>query len=169
LSQTAPSGGKGGIFAAAGIAAAALIAVAIFFGLKGSGQGATAAATTPTSTAAPLPTPTGDQAAKIELSSKTPGAKIYLDDAALPSNPYTLNVKPDGSFHKLRVEAAGYQTKTQAVVFEKATTVEVNLDPEASADPKKPVPQSPGGPKPKGTSTSGGGLTIDTSDPFKNK
>jgi len=56
-------------------------------------------------------------------------AVIYLDEARLPSNPFTGKFPADGMGHRVRADAAGYVGSAQIVVFEKEATVEIKLEP----------------------------------------
>jgi serine/threonine-protein kinase len=74
------------------------------------------AATAPTATAT---TPATPNVARTNVSfSASPGeAKIYIDDAPLDQNPFNGAFPKDGLSHRVKVEANGYVTKTEVVVF----------------------------------------------------
>ncbi len=79
----------------------------------------------------------GTTAAKIELRvhAEPESARIFLDDAALPTNPFTGHFAVDDLTHRLRVEAPGHATRTQLIVFAKDAAVDVTLAPTTAAPP----------------------------------
>lgn len=70
-------------------------------------------------------------AGKIELHihADPESARLFLDDAALPANPFTGRFPVDDLMHRLRVEAPGYATRTQLLAFAKDTSLDVSLAP----------------------------------------
>jgi len=110
---------------------ALVIALGTYVVLAGRGSAPVAApvesqATSPASASAQAPT-----AAKIELRvhADPESARIFLDDAALPANPFTGRFAADDLTHRLRVEATGYTTRTQLISFAKDAAVDVALAP----------------------------------------
>ncbi len=134
---------------------------------------------TATPTPEPTPAPASAQGEgsrpKIELSIKAdpPSAHLFLDDAALPSNPYTGQFGADGLGHRLRVEATGFVTQSQIVPFEKSATLTVKLSPPptpasatATAKPAPPVVNSPPRTPTTNAAPSAAPAPKDSSDPF---
>jgi serine/threonine protein kinase len=69
---------------------------------------------------------------QVAVKATPPEAKIFLDDALLPGNPVTSSFPKDGAAHVLRVEAPGYDKKTQLVTFDQTrTSLDIALDKEA--------------------------------------
>jgi serine/threonine-protein kinase len=134
------------------LAVAAIVAIALaggyagFVGRRASSEPATQASSAPATQAST--TAPASASGKLELRAHaTPAAaQLFLDDAALPSNPFTGKFLADGVAHKLRAEAAGYATRTQLVVFEKDVAVEVTLTPSATAAAAPPVAARGGAP-----------------------
>jgi serine/threonine-protein kinase len=68
---------------------------------------------------------------QVSVKATPPEAKIFLDDAQLPSNPVTSSFPKDGAAHMLRVEAPGYEKKTQLVTFDQSrASLDIALDKE---------------------------------------
>jgi serine/threonine-protein kinase len=65
-------------------------------------------------------------------------ARIYLDDAPLPENPYSARFPSDGAAHRVRAEAAGYRARTELVIFDRTQSVELTLEPSVE-DPSAPA------------------------------
>jgi serine/threonine-protein kinase len=78
---------------------------------------------------------------------------MFLDDAALPSNPFTGKFPADGLSHRLRVEASGFASRTQLVIFDKDGSIEVALAPSASPSATPALPRLPGLAAPVGPAT----------------
>lgn len=120
---------------------ALVIALGTYAGLARRGAAPVAAqvesqATSPTSAPAQGPT-----AARIELRvhADPESARIFLDDAALPANPFTGRFAVDDLTHRVRVEAPGYVTRTQLIVFAKDVAVDVALAPTTARAAEPPV------------------------------
>ena len=64
-------------------------------------------------------------------------ARIFLDDAELPENPFTGRFAQDDLTHRLRVEATGYTTRTQIITFAKDAAMDVALAPTSA--PAAPI------------------------------
>lgn len=68
---------------------------------------------------------------QVSIKATPPEAKIFLDDVQLPSNPVMSSFPKDGAAHMLRVEAPGYDKKTQFVTFDQArASLDIALDKE---------------------------------------
>ena len=120
--------------------------------------GATATVSVPAAASSPQ-----DQAVSVDVSidATPPEAKLFLDDAPLPSNPFTGRFARDGLVHRIRAEAPGYVTKLEIVRFGEAITQHVTL--ERVADPKAARPDA----KPATTTTTGRSKPkIDKEDPW---
>ncbi|MGH7329922.1 MAG: PEGA domain-containing protein, partial [Polyangiaceae bacterium] len=79
--------------------------------------------------------PTTDQGpgiVQVSINATPAEARIYLDDVALQGNPATNSFPRDGANHTLRIEAPGYEKKTQFVMFNtKSISIDVALDKDA--------------------------------------
>jgi serine/threonine-protein kinase len=118
---------------------------------------AAAAVTAPAPTPAPTPAPAPvEPKIKITLSAKPAEAKLFLDEAALPSNPYATELKPDGSGHKLRAEAPGHAPQTHFVVFDQDRALDIVLVADAP----------PAGATKRPTGTRKDPKKIDTDNPY---
>ncbi len=129
------------------------------------GGAATASSATATATAAPQ-----DSAApatttiEVHLSAKPEQAKLFLDDTALPSNPFAGRFKRDDKPHVLRVEADGHTAAQRSLTFASDQTLEIALE-RAEAPKDRPtgtlpdaVPRPPTKPPPK---------ALDGDDPWR--
>ncbi len=88
-------------------------------------------------------------------------AKVKLDGTLLPDNPFSAKFKKDGVAHRLTVEAPGYRSQSQMLVFDHDLDVAPSLDALASVGKR---PQAPAG----ATSTPTG-AAADPSDPWAKK
>jgi len=171
--MSAPAKGKGAKIGAA-LGVAALAALALVVGLRGSGGEQAKTEPPPVNPAAAL-APAALAPAAVEkkvavsIHSSAAGAKIFVDEVAV-ANPY-LSQLVQGSTHQVRVEAPGHKTKSVSLVTDKDTTLDVPLESEETAEvaggskkgghaagSKKPDPKKPE-PKP---AAKPGGLTLDT-------
>jgi hypothetical protein len=153
------------------IGAVAIGAAATVFALRRSDPPISA---TPTTTATATATATSGAAqdtaapttSTIEehLSAKPDQAKLFLDDTALPSNPFSGRFRRDEKPHVLRVEADGHTTTQHPLSFASDQTLEVALErAEASKDkPVGPLPDSVPRPPPKPTKKA-----LDGDDPWR--
>ncbi|MEO6418976.1 MAG: serine/threonine-protein kinase, partial [Polyangiaceae bacterium] len=81
-------------------------------------------------------TPVQVAAPQVVVSVKaTPSqAKIYLDDVPLPTNPATSTFVKDGTSHRLRVEAPGFQKKVDFITYDSNTvSIDITLEPDVVA------------------------------------
>jgi serine/threonine-protein kinase len=98
---------------------------------------ATQALAAPIAIAATRPSPRVTHAVVV---ASPPSARIYLDDTAVP-NPYLADHLADGTAHRLRVEAPGYETKARVVTFAGDVQLELELVPQpVSPPPTRSVP-----------------------------
>ena len=68
---------------------------------------------------------------QVTVKASPPEAKIFLDDVQLPANPAVGSFVRDGAGHMLRIEATGYEKKTQLVSFNtKSASIDVALEKE---------------------------------------
>ncbi len=65
---------------------------------------------------------------EVHLSAKPDQARLFLDDTALPSNPYSGRFRRDDKPHVFRVEADGHSPTTRPVSFASDQTLEVALE-----------------------------------------
>jgi eukaryotic-like serine/threonine-protein kinase len=134
--------GKRGLLMAGALVAGALLAVAFW-------QVTKAPPSTPvvaSSTAMPASVSTAATAittVEISVSVSPPEAKIFLDDRPLAGNPAKAVMPKDGAPHQVRIEAAGYATKTDTITFERDRSMDLALMKDAAAD-KQPRHPSPG-------------------------
>jgi serine/threonine-protein kinase len=61
-------------------------------------------------------------------------ARVFVDDALLPTGPLGTRFPEDGAGHHLRVEAPGYVTQRRIAVFDQDLALEITLEAEAAAD-----------------------------------
>ncbi len=145
---------KRGLVAAGALIAGAVLAVVFWQTTK---SPAAAAGEVPsdkpaaTASPAPLATATGAPSStdvELSVSANPPEAKLFLDDKPLPGNPYKGKMSKDAAQHQLRVEAAGYTTRSDVLSLERDRSVDVVLVKDPSAD-KKHQATGPGpGPAP---------------------
>jgi len=80
----------------------------------------------------------------VKLKASPPEARLFLDDAPLPSNPFSSRFPRDGAAHRLRVEAPGYTTRHELISFDKPEiTLEIPLatEPRTQAEPAEARPE----------------------------
>jgi serine/threonine-protein kinase len=82
---------------------------------------------------APPPEPTS---VRFRVTAFPGAAKIYLDDALLPSNPHSQDVPRDAKKHTLRFEADGHGTEQREIAFDRDSEIVVMLQ----QLPQKPAP-----------------------------
>lgn len=102
----------GGVLLAAAVAAAAV-------GLGWRAQKPVQATTTTTADE-------NENQVTIHVKGSPPGARVRIDDGISESLPLAMTVTRDSQEHKLRVEAEGYEAKTETVSF--AQDVELTID-----------------------------------------
>lgn len=116
--------------AAAAVLLGGVVAGASLFaalrGLLAPAQDAAAVPAPQASAAAPAP-PRALVELRIEVT--PPDARIFLDDVAVPSNPFAAKFPRDGTGHRIRAEAAGYTPDARLVVFDRDVRVEIALSP----------------------------------------
>lgn len=128
-SRTAAAVLLGGVVAGAGL-------VAVLRGLLAPSQEAAAVSAPQASAAAPAP-PRALVELRIEVT--PPDARIFLDDVAVPSNPFAAKFPRDGTGHRIRAEATGYTPDARLVVFDRDVRVEIALAPVTThGDPTAP-------------------------------
>ena len=125
-----------------GLAAAAVVTIAIaLFAHRSTPTTEPVAAVdsaSDTSTVKPTTDPASN-VVQVTISASPPDAKIFLDDVALTGNPAANSFPRDGAAHMLRIEAQGYEKKTQLVTFNtKTISIDVALDKE-NANGKHPA------------------------------
>jgi hypothetical protein len=65
----------------------------------------------------------------IRLSATPAGARLFLDDRELGTNPFTGSLARSDSEHRVRVEAPGHEPLEQLVVARQAVNLELHLRP----------------------------------------
>ncbi len=64
---------------------------------------------------------------EVRFSASPPEARLYLDNALLPSNPYVGKFAKNSIAHQLRVDATGFQSRTELVDFDSDRTISIEL------------------------------------------
>jgi serine/threonine-protein kinase len=178
FTSSAPAQGEGanrsrrGLVVAAAVAAGAVLVVGFWQMTKSPAAPMPAttgavAADKPVNTGAPVPAVTDMELSIAVLPAE---ARIYLDDKPLLGNPYKAKLARDGASHQLRIEAAGYLTRSDTITFERDRSIEITLakDPDKSGS-KHPGPVVPPPPEDLGGRPPGkkAPRTLDTSNPYK--
>ncbi|MBK8257688.1 MAG: serine/threonine protein kinase [Polyangiaceae bacterium] len=151
------------------IAVVAAIAATTVFALRrrddvAGPAGAPSTSATTTATAAPsASTDPNAGMVEIRISVRPENAKLFLDDAALPTNPFVGRFKRDDRPHALRVEAEGFANATRTLSYGSDQFIEIALD---KAEPTKDKPTAtPGDPTPRpGTRPK---KKLDSDDPWR--
>lgn len=105
---------------------------------------------------------------ELQITATPPEATIFLDDAALPQNPFSTKLGRDGAGHRVRVSAEGYAPEARFVVFDQDKKLSFALHPVGQSEPSivpapavsarpspsappvsRPGPASPGRARPK--------------------
>jgi serine/threonine-protein kinase len=129
---------------------------------------ASAAVTASASVTASSAAPEAAGTIEVHLSAKPDGAKLYLDDTALPSNPFVGKFRRDDKPHTVRAEADGHATAVRSVTFGSDQTLEIALEkaeaPKGKVPGAAPQPAAPDAvPKP----TARPKKALDEDDPWK--
>jgi len=175
-SSSTPGDGGGrsrrGLVAAGALAVGAALAIGGWQMTKSPAPVPAAASTDAAAPDKPAVTSTATAAGDVEvtITADPSQAKLYLDDKPLAANPFKGKLPKDGANHQLRVEAAGYTTRTETLTLERDRSMDVVLVKDAGADkeparhggapPPPPDDMIPRNPK-KPT------RTLDTSNPYK--
>ena len=152
-----------------GVAVLAVAAGVAVMATKSSGASSNANA--PASAPSPAKPEPKEELVQIKIGATPTGAKIFLDDAALPANPYVSKLRKESEGHRVRAELAGHVTQSQFVVFDKDVDLKIELVPVAEpaaagpAKPGRPGPAAPGPGPAKPPGKKGGG--IEEADPYK--
>ena len=85
---------------------------------------------------------------EVRLTARPEGAKMYLDDTALGTNPFVGRFKRDDGPHTLRIEAEGHTSVLRSISFASDQTLEVALEKAAAEPTSKPQPGPASGPAP---------------------
>ncbi|MFO0757902.1 MAG: protein kinase [Byssovorax sp.] len=70
---------------------------------------------------------------RARISVNPADARILLDGAALPGNPFEGKLIKDGAVHRVQFEAGGFQSQSRIVVFDKDVSLDVALLPKAKS------------------------------------
>ncbi len=204
----APISRRGSLLTMGGIAVVAIAVAAYAFGRSGSAKPTTAAETsppsamtvqTPTERREPAPEPLpiiAPAAIGVEIRAKPASATISIDGALVSGNPFRGNYREDGVMHRIRVTAAGFETATRDVSFDRDVLLEFDLPKPAPVAsrvarpvrtprekpaqrvavpalvPVAPVPEKAGPPKPAPDQINPAGgqkprRTIDAKNPYQ--
>lgn len=105
---------------------------------------------------------------RVRIKVKPDTARIYLDEALLPSNPYEGAFVVDAGAHQVRAEASGFVSETRHVRFESDLLLDMALAPVVVSSGVVPMPVKPvgvpAGPRPKPEPTR---RPLDSEDPWK--
>jgi len=137
LEVSSPAGGSGRRTALLVIAALGAIGVAAFVvpRLLVSDAPSNAA---PVESARPSTLPPIEARIQIKLRATPSDAAVYLDSARVAELPLAAQFPRDQMSHALRVEAPGFKTKSQVLVFDHDMDLNIVLEPaEPTADPKQ--------------------------------
>ena len=87
----------------------------------------------------------------LKIAATPPGAKLFVDDTELGSNPATVRLPRDEAAHRVSARATGYETKSQLVTFDSdAISADMVLEPlaKSSAPPARALAPTTGSPRP---------------------
>ena len=135
---------------ALGLIAAVVVLVVQLTGREVSAPTSGGPAEAPTAPVASLRTTAADNTAEagtgetveVRLEASPAHAQMWLDGRALSSNPAVRSVPKDGAVHEVRVEAAGYRTKTVEVRADRAVVLQLELQKESGSTRVAPVAQN---------------------------
>ena len=91
-------------------------------------------------TVSPLAAPPIEARVGVKLKTVPTDAAVYLDSARIAELPFSASFQRDQLGHALRVEAPGYKTKMQVLVFDRDIDLEIVLEPEAANAPSSAAP-----------------------------
>jgi eukaryotic-like serine/threonine-protein kinase len=108
----------------------------------------------------------------VKINAEPAAAKLFLDEAPLPANPFAGKFAADGANHRIRIEAPGFVTRHRMAVFDRDILLDIKLDPEPTANPDKPKPQGITAPQPAAAPAIGqpgkpSKRRLDSSDPWQ--
>ncbi len=106
---------------------------------------------------------------EVEIRVTPSHAKVFLDGRALAGNPAIERLPKDDKTYEVRIEAAGYATRTLQVTSSRSTMVEVELKRERVQPGGPAEPTAPKGdakPPPAKTTKPDPGLKTDNIDPW---
>jgi serine/threonine-protein kinase len=153
---------KGGTFLGLALILVGVVSVWVWQGLRGTQATAVVASSGPPVLVAP------QASIRVRITVKPDTARIYLDEALLPSNPYEGAFVVDAGAHRVRAEASGFVSEMRDVRFESDLLLDMTLAPVAVASGAVPIPVrpvgAPPGPRPKPETTR---RPIDSEDPWK--
>jgi serine/threonine-protein kinase len=92
----------------------------------------------------PPPPPPINNLIELHIIATPPDAKIYLDDIDVGKNPFFARFHRDGTGHRVRVMADGYEPEARFVVFVRDESLTINLRPRPTPVPVR-QPGKPGG------------------------
>lgn len=72
----------------------------------------------------------------LSLSASPAEARMWLDDVALPTNPYSGKFARDGAQHRVKIEAPGHLVRSEFIVFERDDTRSYTLEAEPAEPPR---------------------------------
>ena len=130
--DVAPSRGRTFLALGAAVLSAAVV-IQLLRG--GSSKDAAAGASSASVTAEAASTVT------VQIAAQPPGARIFLDDVALATNPFKGTMPKSAQARKLRVTAEGFATEERLLTLDRDLTLELSLRP-ADAAPTGPTASS---------------------------
>lgn len=108
------------------------------------------------------------------IKASPPEAKISLDGTPLGANPASGKRPRDGTQHRIRIEAPGYDTRDESIVFEQSMLVNIELRPTPpafevtpAAVPTAKTAPATRGPAPKRKPRAPGGKPLDSENPYQ--
>jgi serine/threonine-protein kinase len=131
-SPHAASPSRRNVVVAMGVVAAAIVAAIAFVVPRGGSMATKPVDPTPLPTASQTAAP-GVATIRITLRASPPSATLFLDDSALPSNPYAHDYPADGTAHRVRASAPSYGDETREIVFDANASMEISLTRDAPA------------------------------------
>jgi serine/threonine protein kinase len=97
------------------------------------------------SSAAPASSAPREAHVRLQITAHPASARVLVDGAQVPSNPFDGRFPRDGAMHRIQIEASGFQPQSRLVAFERDVELAVTLAPlPRSAAAEKKL----GGPKP---------------------
>jgi eukaryotic-like serine/threonine-protein kinase len=85
---------------------------------------------TPAAVSASASTITSQENVAVKISTVPSFAKIYIDGAPVPANPYSASLGRDGSRHRVRAEARAYVTRSADITLDQDVNLVLTLERE---------------------------------------
>src|SRR5262249_6383723 len=124
----------------------------------------------PAPTPAPSPAPPGRNPTSDIQNAASPGsprsAKLWIDEAELPGNPFAGSYHSDTRTHHVRVAAPGYITKIEPITFDANVKLDLSLERIAPPEPSPPAAGDPAAHKGAGLRAGGPPAPVETPHPI---